>query len=291
MGSCPVAVAAGDFNGDGKIDLAATNSFSNSVSVLLGNGDGTFQKQAQFATGNLPNGLTVGDLNNDGRLDIVTQDSLDSSISVLLQTQEPSASLSASSLAFGDQALGTISATQTVTLTNIGGAKLAISSITVNDTDFLESNNCPASLLPLAHCTVSAAFKPGSSGSHSGAVTITDNAAGSPQTISLSGTGTFIGLTPASLNFGTVKIGQSSAPQTVTVTNVATHAVAIQNIRTSSREYPETNTCPSSLAAKASCSITVTFFPNSGGTQTAVLGVYDNGVGSPQTVSLTGIGD
>ncbi|HEY6271216.1 MAG TPA: choice-of-anchor D domain-containing protein [Terriglobales bacterium] len=235
--------------------------------------------------------MAIGDFNNGGRPDILTPNFEDTTISVLLQTQDASASLSAASLAFGDQAVGSLSKSQTVTLTNTGAANLTISSIVVNDADFLESNNCPTSLVPFAHCSVSVVFKPGSSGPHSGDVTITDNAPGSPQTISLSGTGTFIALAPSSLNFGNVKVGQTSAPQTVTVTNVATHAVNIQSVRTSKPAYHETNTCGTSLAAKSSCTLMVTFAPNNTGTQTASLAVYDNAGRSPQTLSLTGTGD
>jgi FG-GAP-like repeat/Abnormal spindle-like microcephaly-assoc'd, ASPM-SPD-2-Hydin len=292
-GSDPSSVAAVDFNGDGKLDLAASNSVSNSVSVLLGNGDGTFQKQSQFATGTEPYVLGVADFNNDGLMDIVTSNWVSSTVSVLLQTQAPSASLSATSLAYGDQALGAVSPRQRITLTNIGAANLSVSGISVSDKSFLESNNCPASLAPFEHCTISVGFKPLSSGAHSGEVAITDNGPGSPQTISLSGTGTFIGLSPSSLNFGTIKVRQTSSPQTVTVTNVATFALSIRKIQTSSSkpEFTETNTCGSSLPAGASCTISVTFTPATTGALTALLGVYDNGAGSPQTVALTGTGD
>jgi len=70
-GSDPVAVAARDFNGDGKVDLAVVNNYSNSVSVLLGNGDGTFQAAVNYNVGSYPTGLGLADLNNDGKTDIL----------------------------------------------------------------------------------------------------------------------------------------------------------------------------------------------------------------------------
>src|SRR5579864_71438 len=89
--SAPTAVAVGDFNGDGKLDLVTANSYSNSfwasgsVSVLLGNGDGTYQPARNFATGTgnytFPS-VAVGDFNSDGKLDIVETN--DSGVSVLL---------------------------------------------------------------------------------------------------------------------------------------------------------------------------------------------------------------
>jgi len=65
-GSTPVSVAVGDFNGDGKPDLA--NSGSSNVSVLLGNGDGSFQAAGNYAAGPGPTSLAVGDFNGDGKL-------------------------------------------------------------------------------------------------------------------------------------------------------------------------------------------------------------------------------
>ena len=64
-------MAVGDVNGDGKPDLVVANDGSNTVSVLLGNGNGTFQAQQTFATGTEPNSVAVGDLTGDGKPDIV----------------------------------------------------------------------------------------------------------------------------------------------------------------------------------------------------------------------------
>ncbi len=69
-GSGPTAVAVGDFNGDGKTDLAVTN-FTGSVSILLGNGDGSFSSPANFPAGNTPTSLKVADFNGDGKPDLV----------------------------------------------------------------------------------------------------------------------------------------------------------------------------------------------------------------------------
>src|SRR5713226_9268420 len=70
VGSLPVTVAVGDFNGDGHPDLVVTNSGDNNVSVLLCNGDGTFQVPVNFATGANPWFVAVGDFNADGLQDL-----------------------------------------------------------------------------------------------------------------------------------------------------------------------------------------------------------------------------
>ena len=62
----------GDFNGDGRLDLAVANSSSNTVSILLGNANGTFQAAQNFATGAGPMSVAVGDFNKDGKLDLAT---------------------------------------------------------------------------------------------------------------------------------------------------------------------------------------------------------------------------
>src|SRR5262249_52589849 len=84
VGTTPVAQVTGDFNGDGKADLAVVNQGSNTVSVLLGTGDGTFQPKTDYATGATPRGVAVGDFNGDGKLDVAVADSGANSVSVLL---------------------------------------------------------------------------------------------------------------------------------------------------------------------------------------------------------------
>ena len=72
VGTGPLAVMTGDFNGDGRLDLAVANQSSNTVSILLGKGDGTFQAAQNFATGAGPQSLAVGDFNGDGKPDLAT---------------------------------------------------------------------------------------------------------------------------------------------------------------------------------------------------------------------------
>ncbi len=83
-GSGPDSVAVGDFNGDGKPDLAVANYGDGTVSVLLGNGDGTFQAAVSYGAGSGPASVAVGDFNGDGKADLVVANSTDGTVSVLL---------------------------------------------------------------------------------------------------------------------------------------------------------------------------------------------------------------
>ena len=108
----------------------------------------------------------------------------------------PAVTLSSSSMAFGNQTTGTASGAKSTTLTNTGGSSLAIASIAVsgaNSPDFTQSNNCGASIAPSGSCTINVVFTPSATGARSATVTITDNAAGNPHTISLTGTGVAAG--------------------------------------------------------------------------------------------------
>jgi uncharacterized repeat protein (TIGR01451 family) len=82
-GSSPAGVAAGDFNGDGKADIAVANNNSNDASILLGNGDGSLQPASNYAAGNAPRSVAAADFNRDGRADLVVADSSSNMVAFL----------------------------------------------------------------------------------------------------------------------------------------------------------------------------------------------------------------
>src|SRR5262249_2862453 len=108
----------------------------------------------------------------------------------------PVVSLSPTSLGFGNQNVGTTSAAQTISLTNTGTAALTISSIAISGTnagDFAQTNNCSATLNVNTSCTISVTFTPSATGTRTASVIVTDNAAGSPQSVALGGAGVTAG--------------------------------------------------------------------------------------------------
>jgi hypothetical protein len=116
------------------------------------------------------------------------------------------ASLTPTSLAFGGQSIATTSSTQTITLLNSGSGTMSISSISASG-DFGQTNNCGSSLASGAGCSINVSFTPTVTGTRTGTLSISDNAAGSPHTASLSGTGlapslTFAWIQPSGVTWG-----------------------------------------------------------------------------------------
>jgi len=175
----------GDFNGDGKLDLAV---IAQSVAVYLGNGDGTFQNPTSSGAFSFEAGPGwFGDFNRDGQLDVVNFASQGDQIG--LQT---SLGVAPSSLNFGSIKIGSTSKGQAITITNVSSKSVAISSIALTGADagdYVEHNTCGAGLHAGATCQITIAFKPTVKGSLPATVSITYAGVASPQSIPLTGYG------------------------------------------------------------------------------------------------------
>ncbi len=279
----------GDLNGDGKLDVVQGTTL---VTADLGAGDGTFPNYFTFnspgggnAQGGFPGG--IGDFNNDGKLDVVSSNGY-----LLLQT---TVDLTPISLAFGSQNVGTTSAPQTATLSNVGTSALVINSVSITGTgsgSFAQTNDCGSSLAAGTSCTISVTFTPKSAGFFSPSLSVSYKGTASPQKVTLSGTGVTpptVSLLPATLKFATQLVRTKSAAQTATLTNTGGQTVTISSITTSGA-FSETNNCPSSLGVGVSCQIQVTFTPVAAGSASGTLSITDNATKSPQKVTLTGTG-
>jgi len=221
------SMAAGDFDGVGKLDLAVANDGVNNVAIIMGNGDGTFVESTTLPMNISPRDLTAADFAGNGKAGLAVVNS--NSTTILLpqftanatatvspsgtgthlvdasypgdtnytSSVSPTTSLTASpisfspgSLTFSPQFVGTSSASQAVTVKNAGSAAINISSIAAS-ANFAQTNNCASSVAASGSCTINVTFTPTSSGPLTGALTITDdaNGAGSMQTVALNGTG------------------------------------------------------------------------------------------------------
>jgi hypothetical protein len=293
----PLDVIVADLNNDGKLDLATIDDASSYygstpgfVSVLLGNGDGTFQAHTDFAVDYSPTAFSTGDFNSDGRLDLAVANNGSNTVSVLIQSF---ASLQPAGLTFGDQSLNTTSPPQPVTLTNFGSSILSIGSITFtgeDPEDFGQTNNCGTSLPEGVSCTINVTFTPTATGSLTATLSVSDGPSGG-QLASLVGTAInpVVVLSPSSLIFPVQLIGTLSLPMDVTLTNSGSGTLTISSI-TASAGFVQQNTCGTSVYPGTSCVIAVQFEPLQGGVQSGSVLITDNTATSPQSILLSGTG-
>jgi sugar lactone lactonase YvrE len=213
-------------------------------------------------------------------------------------TGTPQISFSPTSWSFGNQVVSTSSTAESITVTNPGNASLTISSVTITGTnsgDFSQTNNCSTVAAGSGSCTIQVTFTPSATGSRSASISVSDNASGSPHTVSLSGTGTApqISFSPSSWGFGNQLINTSSTAESITVTNPGTATLTVSGVSitgTNAGDFSQTNNCSTVAAGSGSCTIQVTFTPSAAGSRSASISVSDNASGSPHTVALTGTG-
>lgn len=195
-------------------------------------------------------------------------------------------------LAFASQVFGTTSSPQLITLVNTGTTPLNVTEIEEN-IDFSEMDTCQdINIAAGASCNIQVTFTPTETGSISGAMTIFANVYGGQLSIALSGTGTPAGtvsLTPASVSFGQVEVGTTSAPLQVQAANASGVAVPLTSIAVTASFALASNSCGTeSLAAETSCQLMVVFEPTQAGAASGLLTLVD-GAGT-QTVTLAGSG-
>lgn len=157
-------------------------------------------------------------------------------------------------LSFGPELVGTASTAQTATLTNNGNSAVVINNVAAGG-DFSESNTCGSGLAAGASCTIKVTFAPSQMGLRKASITVTDDTAGSPHLLSLSGIGLTSGpnatLSGATLNFGSENVGTTSSPLSITLSNYGTVALSIASIAATAN-FGETDNCIPGLASGAS---------------------------------------
>ena len=210
----------------------------------------------------------------------------------LTGTGVPPVTLSPPALSFGTVAVGNTSAAKTVTLTNHENVTLPFAGILPVGDFAVASNNCGASLAAGATCSVGVTFSPATIGVRTGTLTFTDDAANSPQIVSLTGTGYLpVTLSPSSLTFPSRTVGTASAAKTVTVTNHLNAALTVSAVAASGDFAVAGNTCGSSVGAGLTCTVAVTFTPTVVGARAGTLTINHGAFGSPSLAALSGTGN
>ena len=200
------------------------------------------------------------------------------------------------SILFGTEFLETTSTTQMVTVNNSGTTNLVVAGVTLNGSnvsDFAKtSDTCTGAPVTPSHaCTVGVTFTPLAVGSFSASLNFADNAVGSPQAVSMAGSGVSPAqIFPGSLVFAGQAVGATGAAQSVSVTNNGTVAMIVSGVNATG-DFSQTNTCATSVAPGASCQIQVVFTPAMAGTRYGTLSVGIGAGNTTATVGLTGTGN
>ena len=287
------AVAAADLNGDGNPDIVATDS-NGATKIWFSASDGSFQSSQVVGNSGIGYALAMGNFVAGGALDIAATSNSTNQVKLYL----PTIVISPSSENFGSVAVGSF-VQQTLTIANDASTTVTISGISLtgaNPGDFSENNTCSSPLPTAGTCTVTVTFAPTAAGQRTATLTVTDDAPGSPQTASLTGTGFLVplaNLSPAALAFGNQTIGVTSSPQPVTLSNSGNGPLNIASIGVAganARDFGQMNNCPGTLNTGAQCIISVTFKPSLVGAESASLQFSDNSANSPQQVPLGGTG-
>jgi hypothetical protein len=282
-GAGPAAI--GDFNGDGKLDLAIPGLPSGGVMVFLGNGDGTFPPNGVTYSTTNSGALVAADVNGDGKLDLIN------SGCVLLGKGDGTFTQgSCTSVPFSLMTVGDFNGDGKSDLAGIffnyeTNAQTFAIALGNGDGTFRAPIEVAAGSLAVG------AFQQGfGAGDFNGDGKLDLVAAleGTPVYLQ-----TVARVTPNALVFGNQGVGTKSKPQTVVLKNIDSSTLKINGIMiagSNPKSFGETNNCGTSLPAGASCRIHVSFRPKTIGNLTALVQVSYQGFGGPQFVTLSGTG-
>ncbi len=315
-GTEAASIAAGDFNNDGKLDIALTNYGATAVNLLLGNGDGTFQAPIVTPSVINPVGFTAADFNHDGKLDLAISSWDDSGSFVILTGKGDGTFTAGTPYNFGtwEQCYPSGGSNPywigAADLNQDGKLDLALAvQYSACDTEYSGQNTWGAALVYTGNGdgTFNLDEGPWVGGVDNSGIALGDfnsdgmidmavagNAAWTSQdwvTIMLNNTQP-VSVSPLALTYKAQAVETKSAAQTVLFTNDETTSLAVSKVAlggTDPGDFSFKSACPSSLLAGAYCSVTVTFEPTTTGTRTATLSITD-GAGT-QNVSLTGTGE
>lgn len=262
-----------DFNEDGSLDLAVSDG-GGTTWVLLNQGGGTFSNPVPYSLAGPA--FVTADVNGDGHLDLVADNG-----AILLGKGDGTFTNGQGAVISGGVNL--------ITGDFNGDGKLDLAIPNNNSSIYLLLGNGDGTFLPAI--TTGYGFASNFSGIGLGGFDLDGH-------LDLVGSGILLwhtpaGLTPPNLGFGPQKVGTTSPPQDATLVNASAAPLRVTEIQVTganSKDFSQTNNCPSSLPPANSCQIQVTFTPTSVGDRSAALQVNYVGTFSPESVALSGTG-
>lgn len=274
----PQEIAIGDFNQDGKPDLAIATTAA--VSILLGNGDGTFKSHVDIGLPGTVSTIATADFNGDGKLDLAVSSS--SGVFILLGNGDGTFKAPVN-YHFGGSWIGVAD------FNGDGKLDLAVSSGAFES--YISLGNGDGTFQRPTEYLLSNGLSPTLTVGDFNRDGVPDWAAGQagPGTIDVMLSAAFKAVAPASLNFGSQGAGTTSNPQTINISNPSNVKINIASI-TSSGNFSQTNNCGASLGLGASCQVSVTFSPTTTGSQSGNITVTDSTRISPLAIPLSGTG-
>jgi len=306
-GAGPLALTAGHFNSDRNLDLALTENFTFSggeVQIMLGNGDGTFTLGDSYTLDDNSLAIVAADLRNNGKIDLVAAQDEGGALAVLLGngdgTFEPRVQYYVGSLPYPPG----FPATVAVGDMNGDGIPdlVSVPHIISNNTNYSAvyifpgkgdgTFGSPEISYPAAYNSSPQGLALADfNGDHQLDLTFADEFgthSGVSEYVVLN-TGN-VKFSPFSLlTFTNQKHGTTSPPQVVTLTNEGKATLSISSIKTTG-EFGATSTCGKGVAAKASCTISITFSPKGAGEMSGTVDINDSASSKPQVIALSGRG-
>lgn len=292
----PKSVAVGKFNNSSNnLDIAVANHNTNDVSILIGNGDGTFQAPVDYPVGIDPRHVLVADFNDDGNLDLAVANGGESTVSILYGngdgTFQPQVKYTVQTsprwLAIADYNNDGI---LDIATSNYDASSVSVilgTGSSVAGSEFTAAQNFKVGANP----TGLAAGVFTSNGLPDLAVTI-GGLPSAPNTVTSILLDVPVSFSPTSLTFPTQVLGTTSAPQAITMKNIAPSSLTISSFAFSGNDpgdFAQTNNCGSALSGDANCTINVTFTPKGINNRSATLTITDSAPGGKQTVAVAGV--
>jgi hypothetical protein len=282
----PSATAVGDFNRDGRLDVAIAEQFGtiSQVEILLGNGDGSFSSTQTYPTNSFPTAATTSDFRNDGKVDIAVS-CLYGATTILLGNGDGTFTRGQDVPAYNSAWItsadfnGDGKPDLAVTAQSFpAGVNIALGNgdgTFGTPTFYVEGTN--------ANFVAAGDFN----GDHKTDLLVTDYRYGTVMSLLNTGVVTFSPNTP--VNFAFQLVGTISPAQTVTLKNTGSKALSIAAMKITS-PFQQTNSCGKSVAPGANCKIEITFKPANTNTISGTVTISDSASSKPQVIEVSGTG-